>query len=66
LELKEHNLTLGLGWDVSKKTSVDLDASVLIFDHKFALVDTVSFSHLSGLGGAVRHKGDNTSGVNQT
>ncbi|KAH0793414.1 stress-induced protein [Histomonas meleagridis] len=50
---------VGLGWD----TKTDLDASVMIFDPNFRYVSTVSFSKLQEFGGAIRHSGDNRTGV---
>lgn len=56
------SITLGLGWDVSKKERIDLDASVVGLDAAGNIVDKVWYRQLQGFGGAVQHKGDNQSG----
>jgi len=53
---------LGLGWDVSKKQQVDLDASVVCLDQPGNIVDKIWYRNLRGLGGAIVHKGDNRTG----
>jgi tellurium resistance protein TerZ len=62
---------MGLGWDAIKKKglfgsrdqSVDLDASVLMFDAAGALVDQVWFQQLRSKDGSVQHTGDNRTGA---
>jgi tellurium resistance protein TerZ len=62
---------MGLGWDAIKKKgffgsrdqSVDLDASVLMFDASGALVDQVWFQQLRSKDGSVQHTGDNRTGA---
>jgi tellurium resistance protein TerZ len=62
---------MGLGWDAvkkkglfggSKRQSIDLDASALLFDETGRLVDQVWFQQLQSRDGAVRHTGDNLTG----
>lgn len=67
---------MGLGWDpVAKKKgflagllggggsdSIDLDASVILFDAGRTTVDMVSFQQLASNDGSVRHGGDNRTG----
>lgn len=43
--------------------SIDLDASVLVFDRNKRCVETVYFGRLSGMNGAIRHSGDNRTGA---
>ncbi|SDP49359.1 tellurium resistance protein TerZ [Klenkia soli] len=62
---------MGLGWDAIKKKgffgsrdqSVDLDASVLMFDAGGQLVDQVWFQQLRSKDGSVQHTGDNRTGA---
>lgn len=62
---------MGLGWDAIKKKgffgsrdqSVDLDASVLMFDAAGQLVDQVWFQQLRSKDGSVQHTGDNRTGA---
>ncbi|MCO7219379.1 TerD family protein [Klenkia sp. PcliD-1-E] len=62
---------MGLGWDAVKKKgffgsrdqSIDLDASVLMFDASGALVDQVWFQQLRSKDGSVQHTGDNRTGA---
>lgn len=42
--------------------SIDLDASVVVFDNMKNVLDTVSFSQLRSNDGAIRHAGDNLTG----
>jgi tellurium resistance protein TerZ len=61
---------MGLGWDAvkkkglfgSKKQSIDLDASALLFDAQGTLVDQVWFQQLDSRDGSVHHTGDNLTG----
>src|ERR1700710_686354 len=61
---------MGLGWDAvkkkglfgSKKQSIDLDASALLFDVQGTLVDQVWFQQLDSREGSVHHTGDNLTG----
>lgn len=41
---------------------VDLDATVLIYDKNYYLIDTVYYGHLSSICGAIRHSGDDLKG----
>ena len=62
---------MGLGWDAMKKRglfkskdqSVDLDASVLLFDAAGNVVDTVWYSQLRSRDGSILHTGDNRTGA---
>jgi tellurium resistance protein TerZ len=64
---------MGLGWDPVKKGgflgglfggggSIDLDASVIVFDVGLNEVDAVSFRKLKSSDGAIKHDGDNLTG----
>ncbi|WP_411840015.1 TerD family protein [Paracoccus sp. ME4] len=69
-------VVMGLGWDAAKSGglmgrlfgggggggAIDLDASVLVYDGTGAILDTVWFRQLRGMGGAIRHSGDNRTG----
>lgn len=69
-------IIMGLGWDVKKQEksggffgfltggggSVDLDASVGLFDSSGNLVDQVWFQQLQSKDGSVQHTGDNVTG----
>jgi tellurium resistance protein TerZ len=61
---------MGLGWDAmrrkglfgSRKQTIDLDASALLFDGSGNLVDQVWWKQLQSRDGAVQHTGDNLTG----
>ncbi|MFE5330654.1 TerD family protein [Embleya sp. NPDC056575] len=54
---------MGLGWDPARSGgSIDLDASCIAFDAHGRKVVAVWFMKLSGLGGAIKHTGDNLTG----
>jgi tellurium resistance protein TerZ len=61
---------MGLGWDAlpkkglfgTKKQTIDLDASCLLFGAGGDLVDQVWFRQLKSRDGAVQHTGDNLTG----
>ena len=63
---------MGLGWDARKKKglfgfsggsrSIDLDASVGLFDAKGACVDQVWYNQLRSREGSLQHSGDNVTG----
>ncbi len=72
---KLDRIIMGLGWDVRQKEkkgffgflsggggSIDLDASVGLFDAGGGLVDQVWFRQLQSRDGSVRHTGDNVTG----
>ena len=57
-------VAMGLGWDpASGRGSIDLDASVIAFDGWGKDLDTVWFMSKQGCKGAIRHAGDNLTGV---
>lgn len=65
---------MGLGWDPVKKSgflgglfgggggSIDLDASVIVFDGAKNAIETVYFGNLKSANGAIKHDGDNLTG----
>lgn len=64
---------MGLGWDAAKKKglfgsrrqTIDLDASALLFDVAGSLVDQVWFQQLNSKDGSVHHTGDNLTGAGE-
>jgi tellurium resistance protein TerZ len=64
---------MGLGWDAAKKKglfgsrrqTIDLDASALLFDATGSLVDQVWFRQLNSQDGSVHHTGDNLTGAGE-
>ncbi|MEO6886949.1 MAG: TerD family protein [Jatrophihabitantaceae bacterium] len=64
------HVRMGLGWDAmrkkglfgSKKQTIDLDASALLFDTTGNLVDQVWWKQLRSADGSVQHTGDNLTG----
>ena len=64
---------MGLGWDAARKKglfgsrrqSIDLDASALLFDATGNLVDQVWFRQLNSRDGSVHHTGDNLTGAGE-
>jgi tellurium resistance protein TerZ len=64
---------MGLGWDAAKKKglfgsrrqTIDLDASALLFDVAGSLVDQVWFRQLNSRDGSVHHTGDNLTGAGE-
>jgi len=67
------SIALGLGWDQkekkglfrTKKVSIDLDASCLLFDDNKNLLDSIWFKQLKSRDGSVVHKGDDRTGGGQ-
>lgn len=73
-----NKVTMGLGWDAKKSgggglfgsllggnksgSSIDLDASCLLFDEQKNLIDTVWFRQLKSKEGSIIHTGDNRTG----
>ncbi|MCE6957755.1 tellurium resistance TerZ family protein [Cereibacter sphaeroides] len=65
-------VSMGLGWDparakgflgrLSTPKSIDLDASVIVFDAGKTDIGSVWFGQKTGMNGAVRHSGDNLTG----
>ncbi|MBW3243643.1 TerD family protein [Epibacterium sp. DP7N7-1] len=69
---------MGLGWDAAKPTkpsgflgrlvggvqaaSIDLDASVIVYDNAGHVLDTIWFQKLNSRDGSIRHSGDNRTG----
>lgn len=51
-------ICVGLGWE----TNTDLDASCIVYGPNFQLLEVISFNHLVGAGGLIRHTGDNRTG----
>lgn len=63
------NVFLGAGWDAAKGGifglgggSIDLDASLVLFDDQNKQVDAVSFQQLRSKDGSIVHSGDNRTG----
>lgn len=69
---------MGLGWDAAKivkktlfgkskttEQSIDLDASVVLFDAGGNVVDQVWWRQLKSKDGSVQHTGDNTTGAGE-
>ncbi|WP_066803348.1 TerD family protein [Moraxella oblonga] len=69
---------MGLGWDVAKSSgggflgglfgggsndSIDLDASVILFNEQKQPVDVVYFGQLQSKDGSITHSGDNRTGA---
>jgi len=71
-------VVMGVGWDAKKSSvgllkgmfggisssssSIDLDASCVLFDEKNGVVDTVYFGQLKSRDGSIVHTGDNRTG----
>ena len=64
---------LGAGWDVAKKggllgmfgggdSSIDLDASAIMFDENNSPLDSIWFGQLRSRDGSIQHSGDNRTG----
>jgi len=61
----KEKVRLGLGWDFHPGKTVDLDASMIAFDRNNQPIDIIYFGKLKGCGGAVKHCGDNRTGVGE-
>ena len=53
------NVQVGLGWD----TRCDIDASIMMFNNEKLLYDNVYFGNKTSKDGAIKHSGDNLTGV---
>jgi stress response protein SCP2 len=59
-------VAMGLGWDPAPGTKkVDLDASCIAFDANGRQLEIVWFMHLSEFRGALKHSGDNVTGMGE-
>jgi stress response protein SCP2 len=56
------NVTFGLAWDVTNGVNIDLDASAILLDENYQLIDLVFFQHLTSNDGSIRHSGDEREG----
>lgn len=55
-------VSLGLAWDVTHGVNIDLDASAIMLDAGFSLLDVVYFKQLTSKDGSIRHSGDEREG----
>ena len=70
IDPKIKKVTVGLGWDEAesaKANSIDVDASVIVFDAKQGVLKTTTIVNYKQLkfGDAVMHHGDNLTGAGQ-
>lgn len=56
------HLSMGLAWDVTNGANIDLDASAVMLDANFSLIDLVFFRQLVSKDGSIRHSGDEREG----
>jgi len=64
IPLPNQIFSIGLAWDFHhKQQPIDLDASVIGFDHAEQVVDQVWYKKLHGFNGAISHSGDDRTGV---
>ena len=62
IPILEPIVNVGLGWDFTGGETFDLDASVTGFDNNFNPIESIYYSHLTGLNNSVLHHGDNLTG----
>jgi len=62
IPILEDVVNVGLGWDFTGEETFDLDGSVTAFDYGLNPIESVYFSSLEGIGGSVKHHGDNLTG----
>ena len=60
-KIPEH-VSVGLAWDVTNGKAIDLDASAVMLNTHFAMLDIVSFKQLVSVDGSIRHSGDEREG----
>lgn len=59
-----HQVTMGLGWSPARFAgNIDLDASCVLLSKKLKEMEAVSFSRKKSSNGAVKHSGDNLTGI---
>jgi tellurium resistance protein TerZ len=56
------NVSFGLAWDVTNGVNIDLDASAIMLDANYQLLDMVYFKQLTSKDGSIRHSGDEREG----
>lgn len=56
------SLHVGLGWDVHRNISADLDAFIVQVDQSGSLIDTIYFGKKTSTDRAIVHQGDNLTG----
>lgn len=58
-----NEIMMGLGWDPANgRSSIDLDASCVVFDENNNKLDEIWFRHLKSNDGNIKHSGDNLTG----
>jgi len=62
IPILEDIVNVGLGWDFTDGEVFDLDGSVTAFNYNLEPLESVFYSHLSGIGNSVLHHGDNLTG----
>ena len=63
--IQVNQVNVGLGWDFDSSETYDLDASVTAFNECNEPIESIYYSRLNGLNGAVHHFGDNLTGVGE-
>ena len=56
---------VGLGWHLQQGLNYDLDASIITFDGMNNLMEIVYHKNLLSLNGAIKHYGDNRTGIGE-
>ena len=62
IKIESAFIYVGLGWNIQKGFTFDLDASILTFDNKNNILDIVYHLNLESKNGSIIHKGDNKTG----
>lgn len=62
---KLSSIHVGLGWDVHHQVNADLDAFVIQLDENDKKIDRVYYGQKLSKDGAIRHSGDNLTGVGE-
>jgi len=62
IPINEDIVNIGLGWDFNPGDTFDLDGSITAFDIDNNPIESIYYSHLSGINGAILHHGDNLTG----
>ncbi|MCQ2817031.1 MAG: TerD family protein [archaeon] len=65
VEVKCANTFVGLGWDIVRGYTYDLDAGIIIFDGGDNVLDVIYHKNMRSLDGSIYHMGDNKTGAGE-
>ncbi|MCQ2820865.1 MAG: TerD family protein [archaeon] len=65
IEIKNANTYIGLGWDIVRGHTYDLDTGIILFDEADNILDIIYHKNPKSKDGSVYHMGDNKTGAGE-